>query len=282
MKIANIGGRAQLVNNDRAVDVGEASNGAIDARIEAIFDQWDQLIALARTVNFSQGTPVRPADLLPPVPKPSQVFAVALNYRPHAAEAGFEAPETPLVFTKFPSCITGPESVVTLPPGNVDWETELVAVIGRPTYQVTADVAWESVAALTIGQDLSERLLQSTGKPPQFSLGKSYPGFGPIGPWLVSPDELADPDDLALACDLSGEQMQNDRTSNMIFSVPALVQFLSGICPLSPGDLIFTGTPGGVGNRRTPQRFITADDVLVTRIEGLGEMRTTFRSASAG
>lgn len=202
---------------------------------------------------------------------------MALNYRPHAAEAGYVPPEIPLLFTKFPSCIVGPAAEVELPKGNVDWELEMVAVIGAPCHRVPASEGWEVVAGLMVGQDLSERVLQLTGKPPQFSLGKSYPGFGPTGPALVTPDELPDRDDIAIECLLNGESVQAARTSEMIFSVPQLVEFISAVCPLHPGDLIFTGTPAGVGNRRVPQRFLGPDDILVSRIDGLGEMRQTFR-----
>ena len=207
---------------------------------------------------------------------------MALNYRPHAAEANYAEPAEPLVFTKFPSCLAGAATTITLPPGKVDWELELVAVVGRPAHQVSEKDGWGPIAAVTVGQDLSERDTQLAGTPAQFSLGKSYPGFGPIGPALVSLDELPDRDDLELTGELSGEVVQHDRTSNMIFSVPRLVEFISGICPLLPGDLIFTGTPAGVGNRRTPQRFITADDELVSRIEYVGEMRHRFRLAADG
>ena len=189
------------------------------------------------------------------MPDPRQVFAIALNYRPHAAEAGFVPPETPLVFTKFPTCITGPSATVRLPAGNVDWEIEVVAVIGRGGHHLGRDRAWEAVAGLTCGQDLSERVLQLAGAPAQFSLGKSYPGFGPTGPVAVTPDELPDRDDIAFASLLDGEPVQQGRTSEMIFAIDDLVARLSAVCPLLPGDLIFTGTPAGVGNRRRPPRF---------------------------
>jgi 2-keto-4-pentenoate hydratase/2-oxohepta-3-ene-1,7-dioic acid hydratase in catechol pathway len=215
-------------------------------------------------------------DLGAPVPRPRQVFAVALNYRPHAAEAGYTPPEIPLLFTKFPSCITGPSVTVDLPAGNVDWEIELVAVLARDAHRVPAADGWSAVAGLTIGQDLSERRLQLTGTPPQFSLAKSYPGFGPTGPALVTVDELPDPDDLELTCTLSGEMVQHARTGEMIFSVPRLVEFVTAVCPVYAGDLIFTGTPAGVGNRRTPPRFLRPDDVLVSEIEHVGRMRTIF------
>lgn len=210
------------------------------------------------------------------VTAPLSRLAVALNYPPHAAEAGFTPPGEPLVFTKFPACITGPHTTVALPPGKVDWEAELVAVIGRETYRVSEDRAREAVAGLTIGQDLSERVTQLQGKPAQFSLGKSFPGFGPTGPVLVTPDEFADPGDLEITGLLNGEAVQHDRTKSMIFPVPELIARLSAVLPLFPGDLIFTGTPAGVGNRMNPPRYLTGDDELVSRIEGIGEIRQRF------
>jgi 2-keto-4-pentenoate hydratase/2-oxohepta-3-ene-1,7-dioic acid hydratase in catechol pathway len=141
---------------------------------------------------------------------------------------------------------------------------------------VTADEAWDHVAGVTIGQDLSERETQMIGTKPQFSLGKSFPGFGPTGPWLVTPDELPDRNDLAISCALSGETMQDGRTSALIYTVPQLIERLSAIVTLLPGDLIFTGTPAGIGNARTPKRFIQPGEVLVSTIEGIGELTTRF------
>jgi 2-keto-4-pentenoate hydratase/2-oxohepta-3-ene-1,7-dioic acid hydratase in catechol pathway len=164
-----------------------------------------------------------------------------------------------------------------LPSDSVDWEVELVVVIGASAHRVGAGDAWSVVAGLTAGQDLSDRQVQLRPPMPQFSLGKSFPGFGPTGPWLVTTDELDDPDDLALSCSIDGEVMQSSRTSDLIFSVPRLIDALSHITPLLPGDLIFTGTPSGVGVARKPQRFLTAGSVLETRIEGIGTMTTTFR-----
>jgi 2-keto-4-pentenoate hydratase/2-oxohepta-3-ene-1,7-dioic acid hydratase in catechol pathway len=276
MRIANLAGRLALLTGDGAVDVAA---GGFDPDPAAVFDQWDALQRWSAGVDSAAAAPYDEADLRAPVPEPRQVFAVALNYRPHAAEAGYQDPDQPLVFTKFPSCVTGPRGTVDLPPGHVDWEVELVAVIGRPAHRVPEEHGWDPVVALTVGQDLSERITQLAGRPAQFSLGKSFPGFGPTGPALVSLDDLPDPGDLELTCTLDREVVQHDRTSRMIFPVPRLVAHLSAICPLRPGDLIFTGTPAGVGNRRTPQRFIGPGDTLVSRIEGLGEMRHTFRSA---
>lgn len=146
-------------------------------------------------------------------------------------------------------------------------------------HRVDREHAWGHVAGLTIGQDLSERVTQLQGAAPQFSLGKSFPGFGPIGPWLVTPDEFADRDDLAISCTLSGEGMQSSRTSMMLYDVPELLVRLSAVCPLLPGDIIFSGTPSGIGNRRTPPRFIVPADVLVSEIEGIGALTTRFTAA---
>ncbi|MET7988453.1 MULTISPECIES: fumarylacetoacetate hydrolase family protein [unclassified Streptomyces] len=278
MRIATLADRAVLLVEDGAVDIATASNGRFGSDPMELLDRWAEFETWAAQAELPAATPYREADLNAPVPRPRQVFAVALNYRPHAAEAGYVAPEIPLVFTKFPSCIAGPQAEVELPDGNVDWELEMVAVIGRACHRVPAEEAWDVVAGLTVGQDLSERRLQLTGTPAQFSLGKSYPGFGPTGPALVTPDELADRDDMAIECLLNGESVQAARTSEMIFSVPRLIEFISTVCRLHPGDLIFTGTPAGVGNRRVPQRFLGPKDVLVSRIEGLGELRQTFRS----
>ena len=180
----------------------------------------------------------------------------------------------PPTFTKFPTCLTGPDATVELPSEFVDWEVELVVVIGRPRLRGRCRRRLAHVAGLTVGQDLSERIVQTRPPAPQFSLGKSFPGFGPIGPWIVSPDELDDPDDLALGCTVNGEEVQKSRTSDLIFGVGALITCLSSITPLLPGDLIFTGTPSGVGGTRTPPRFLAPGDELVSTIDGIGTIHT--------
>ncbi|MGW0651629.1 fumarylacetoacetate hydrolase family protein [Streptomyces umbrinus] len=277
MRLAVIDGRAVLVRGDRAADVRWASQGRLPTDPMALLEQWDRVRDFAAGLSDeAYDIEVDPAALEAPVPRPRQVFAVALNYPPHAAEAGFTPPDEPLVFTKFPTCVTGPRTTVELPEGKVDWEVELVAVIGRPAHHVPVSRAWETVAGLTVGQDLSERVSQLQGKPAQFSLGKSFSGFGPTGPVLVTPDEFDDPDDLEITGLLNGEAVQHDRTKSMIFPVPELIARLSAVVPLLPGDLIFTGTPAGVGNRRTPPRYLTEGDELVSRVEGIGEMRQHF------
>ena len=190
----------------------------------------------------------------------------------HAAESGFAPPSDPLFFTKYVSAFSGPVTDVVLPAGNVDWECELVAVISRPTRRIAAADGWSHVAGLTVGQDLSERILQRSGPVPQFSLGKSHAGFAPSGPVLVTPDEFANPDDLDIGCEVDGQTMQSARTSLMIFPVPELIAYLSNVVTLFPGDVIFTGTPPGVGAGRTPPVFLAPGDHLRSWVEGIGEL----------
>ena len=185
---------------------------------------------------------------------------------------GLEVPETPVVFTKFPSCLVGSRADVVLSSDYVDWEVELVVVIGRGGRGIAEARALDHVAGYCVGQDISDRKLQFRDKPPQFSLGKSVDTFGPIGPAVVSLDAFADSNDLALECVVAGERMQDGSTRDMIFPVPALIAFLSSLCTLEPGDLVFTGTPAGVGSRRTPRRYLAAGDVIVSTIAGIGTL----------
>jgi 2-keto-4-pentenoate hydratase/2-oxohepta-3-ene-1,7-dioic acid hydratase in catechol pathway len=280
MRVANAGGRAVLIRDDGFVDIATASNGALPHDPQAIYERWDEVRALADRAPDVHG-PLDPSRLLAPVPRPRQVFAIGMNYAGHAAEAGTEIPQHPPTFTKFPTCLAGPDAVVTLPSEFVDWEVELVFVIGRLAHEVAAGDGWAHVAGLTVGQDLSERMVQLRPPAPQFSLGKSYPGFGPTGPWVVTPDELDAPDDLAIGCAVNGEEVQKSRTSDLIFGVDALVHELSSVTPLQPGDLVFTGTPSGVGGARTPPRFLAPGDELVSTIEGIGTIHTHLIDRSA-
>ncbi|MFC9974203.1 fumarylacetoacetate hydrolase family protein [Spirillospora sp. NPDC127200] len=281
MRIANLAGRLVLVRAGRAVDVERASGGRFAADPQAVYADWAAFRDWAATAGLPDGEPFETADLGAPVPAPRQVFAIGLNYRDHAAESGFDAPEgLPPVFTKFATALTGPVTDVVLPEGgHTDWEVELVAVIGETARNVAEADGWDHVAGLTVGQDISERVSQLAGPAPQFSLGKSFPGFAPTGPWLVTPDEFADPGDLALGSSVNGEQVQKGRTRDLIFSVPVLVARLSAVLPLLPGDLVFTGTPAGVGLGRTPQRWLRPGDELVSHVEGIGELRQRFVTA---
>jgi 2-keto-4-pentenoate hydratase/2-oxohepta-3-ene-1,7-dioic acid hydratase in catechol pathway len=185
------------------------------------------------------------------------------------------------VFTKFVSSFTGPIGDIVLAGPTVDWEVELVAVIGERARNVAVEDGWSHIAGLTLGQDISERTVQLAGPAPQFSLGKSFPGFSPTGPWLVTPDELTERDDIQLGCSVNGESVQKGSSADLMFSIPELVARLSAVLPLEPGDVIFTGTPAGVGVVRKPQRFLSAGDELVSYARGIGEMRHRFVSATA-
>ncbi len=158
----------------------------------------------------------------------------------------------------------------------MDWEVELVVVMAERLRHIAVDEVWPAVAGITVGQDISERVTQHRPPVPQFSMGKSFPGFGPTGPVLVTPDEVPDPDDIELTTVLNGQIIQRARTSEMVFDVPAIVSYLSTIVTLLPGDLIFTGTPPGVGKGRNPPRFLASGDVLETAASGIGQMRHTF------
>jgi 2,4-diketo-3-deoxy-L-fuconate hydrolase len=282
VRIGNLRGRLVLVTADGAIDVAQASDGKFGPDPQAVYAQWDDFCGWAATFPSGNTVPFDPEDLEAPVPRPAQVFAIGLNYDEHADESGYASPTTsPPVFTKFPSCITGPHAEVTLPDGNVDWEVELVAVIGRSAWQVPADDALGYVAGLTVGQDLSERVLQFAATPPQFSLGKSFPGFGPTGPVVVTLDEFKDPNDLALTCTINGAVVQSGRTSQMIFTISALIAELSSSTRLCPGDLVFTGTPSGVGVGMSPPRFLSSGDEVVSTVEGIGSLRNRLKAAPA-
>ncbi len=279
MRIANLKDRLVLVRDDGAIDVERASGGLFSHDPQAVYAQWEEFRRWAGAFDGPSDVIIDIEQLGAPAPRPRQVFAIGLNYAAHAAESGVPLPPEPSVFTKYADSLVGPHATVELPTETVDWEVELVAVIGRETFRVAADEAWNHVAGLTVGQDLSERTRQLVQPVPQFSIGKSFPGFGPTGPWVVTLDELEDPDDLALGCRVNGVEVQSSRTTDLIFSVPELVARLSAILQLHPGDLIFTGTPSGVGHGRDPQHYLAPGDVLESWVEGLGDMRTTFTAS---
>ena len=272
MKLANLDGRAAIITDAGATDVATASAGRFGPDLTSVYDRWAAFREWAASADTSQAAPLDPPQLRSPVPEPRQVFAIGLNYRQHAAESGMQPPAIPATFTKFPACITGPYDDVVLPSEMVDWEIELVVVIGERAVKVAEADAWAHIAGYTVGQDLSERRVQMAAGA-QFSLGKSYTGFAPTGPWLVTLDEFADPANLELGCSIDGEVMQHSRTDELIFSVPRLIAELSAVLPLLPGDIIFTGTPSGVGAARKPPRFLEPGQVLESWVEGIGSIR---------
>jgi 2,4-didehydro-3-deoxy-L-rhamnonate hydrolase len=271
MKLANQDGRAVLVLEDSVADIDQASGGRFGPDPMHVYEDWPAFAAFAADVTTGTA-PLSEGDLRCPVPAPRQVFAIGLNYRSHAEESGMGLPSVPATFTKFPASLSGPFDDIEIVGGTVDWEVELVAVIGTRADRVDEADAWLHVAGLTVGQDISDRTLQFAAGS-QFSLGKSRRGYGPMGPWLVTPDEVPDPDDLGLGCAVDGEPVQDARTSDLIFGVPRLVAELSAVLPLLPGDVLFTGTPAGIGATREPPRFLQPGQRLESWIEGIGTIR---------
>ncbi len=213
--------------------------------------------------------------LRPPVPNPGKIICIGLNYRDHARESGMKIPEEPVCFSKLANTIIGPEDSIRLPAvaTQVDYEAELVVAIGKRAYRVSRTSAREHVAGYMNGHDVSARDWQIGRPGHQWLLGKSPDTFAPIGPWLVTPDEIPDPHQLAIALRLNGETMQQSRTSELIFPIDELIAYLSQLITLEPGDLIFTGTPPGVGMARKPPVFLQPGDITEVEVAGLGVLR---------
>jgi 2,4-diketo-3-deoxy-L-fuconate hydrolase len=272
MQVASVEGRAALVQDGQVFDLAGTSTGRFGPDPMEMYTRWDELRAWVAGARLEGGVRLDAVRLTCPVPAPRQVFALAVNYQDHAAEASIQAPDHPLVFTKFPTSISGPFDTIELPSNRADWEVELVVVLAREAWRVPPEAAWEVVAGLTVGQDISERRLQFRKPFPHLSLAKSLPGFGPIGPVVVSPEELEDRDRLPLRCLVNGEVMQDGNTADLIFPVPALISEISAAVRLLPGDLIFTGTPSGTGSTRDPRRYLMPGDVIESSIAGIGSM----------
>lgn len=276
-RFANVAGRSALVDaHENWYDLDVLTGGAVPA------DPMDALRHAPALHEAAAGLDeVEPdgrlvdADLGAPVPAPRNAFGIGLNYRPHAEESNMALPEVPLVFGKYSSCINGPRGDIELRTETGDWEVELVVVIGRPGRDIPATRAWDHVLGLTVGQDISDRALQLSMKPPHFDLGKSRDTYGPIGPLLVSTDSFDDPTDLAISCAINGEPKQLDRTASLLFPVARLIEYISAAITLDTGDVIFTGTPAGVG---APTRtFLKPGDIITSTIEGIGTMTNTCR-----
>lgn len=212
-----------------------------------------------------------------PIPRPSKVVCLGLNYRDHAEEQNTPLPERPLIFSKASSCVIGPYDDVVLPDDShqVDYEVEFAIVIGRTATKVPAETAYEYIAGYTVMNDVSARDIQFAQK--QWHQGKSYDTFGPMGPYLVTRDEISDPHNLDVRLVLNGQTMQHSNTNNLIFNVPYLISHISKIMTLYPGDVISTGTPAGVGVFRKPPVFLKPGDAMETTVEGIGTLRNGVR-----
>jgi 2-keto-4-pentenoate hydratase/2-oxohepta-3-ene-1,7-dioic acid hydratase in catechol pathway len=231
-------------------------------------------LAGEETATDGEPVPLAEVTLLAPVPRPGKILCIGLNYRDHAAEVGKPLPTVPMVFAKFANSVAADGATVEIPAvtTKVDWEAELGVVIGRTAKGVEVTEAFDYVAGYTCTNDLSARDLQSVTT--QYTLGKAIDGFLPMGPYLVTRDEVPDPQNLAISCSVNGTSVQKSNTREMVFGVAQLVSFLSRTITLEPGDIIATGTPPGVGAGRTPAWFLQPGDEVVVEIEGLGRLTT--------
>lgn len=211
--------------------------------------------------------------LLAPISNPPRIFGIGLNYLDHAAESKMQVQKVPTVFLKLSSSICGPDDNVILPSNStqVDYEAELAVVIGKGGFRIAASNWEQHVFGYTILNDVSARDIQLATT--QWNLGKSFPTFTPIGPWIVTSDEITNPQSLPISLTINGETLQNANTRDLIFPVPTLIEYISSIVPLLPGDIISTGTPPGVGLGRTPQRWLKPGEQMTIHIEGIGELR---------
>jgi 2-keto-4-pentenoate hydratase/2-oxohepta-3-ene-1,7-dioic acid hydratase in catechol pathway len=219
--------------------------------------------------------PAETTRLHAPVPNPSKIVCIGLNYRDHAIEGGKAIPTEPVVFGKFTNTVIGHGSPIHLPrvSQKVDYEAELVVVIGRRGRDIDPADAMQYVAGFTIGHDVSARDWQFRGEERQWIIGKTFDTFAPMGPHLVTTDEAPDPNNMPIRLRLNGETMQNSNTKEFIFPVPTLLAHLSKVMTFEPGDVIFTGTPPGVGSARKPPVYLKDGDVVEVEIEGLGVLR---------
>lgn len=271
-RLANIEGRAALVSGDAYYDLEDISNGNFSGDPMQALERLSELSALGTQLdNFEPSGQLADVELGPPVPNPKNCYAVGLNYRNHAEESNMDIPPVPMVFTKHTSCISGPTANIEMRSDYVDYEAELVAVIGKPGKDIARDDAWQHVAGLCVGQDISDRPMQFSAAPPQFNLGKSFDTFGPIGPVLTSLDSLDDYRSMEIQCDVSGELRQKDNVDDLIFDIPFIISYLSEIVTLNTGDVIFTGTPAGVGV--IDGKYLRDGEILTTSIAGLGTLR---------
>ncbi len=224
-----------------------------------------------------EGLSVETVRLVAPLQKPPRIFAVGLNYADHAAESKMKVQLVPTVFMKLSSSVCGPGDDIILPKNSSepDYEVELAVVIGKPGYRIPADKWQEHVFGYTIVNDVSARDIQLATS--QWTLGKSFPTFTPMGPCIVTADEIADPHALDISLAIDGEMLQKSNTANLIFKVPQIIEHISSLTPLEAGDIISTGTPEGVGLGRDPKRWLKSGEEMVLTIQGIGELRNRVR-----
>jgi acylpyruvate hydrolase len=287
-------GYALLLATRGAVDFQAQADRELPADMRGFLDLWDhslprakEVLALARNVRGSEGAlaravihPPQAVRLCAPILNPRKIICLGLNYRGHLPEFNADIPTEPILFSKYATAIIGPEDPILLPgvSKEVDYEAELAFMIARRGRHIAKALALEYVAGYTIMNDVSARDYQMRKPGGQWMSGKTFDTFAPLGPALVTQEDIPDPHLLDLVCTVSGERMQSSNTKHLIFSVPDIVAYCSHIFTLEPGDVIATGTPGGVGFARKPPRFLKDGDVVVIEIQGIGALRNTVRS----
>jgi 2-keto-4-pentenoate hydratase/2-oxohepta-3-ene-1,7-dioic acid hydratase in catechol pathway len=269
------GPRLGLIANDSVVDLSDASNGALPADMRSFLEMGAAALQQAQSVaSKAEGRPLNEVRVMAPILNPSKIVAIGLNYMDHCREQGIQPPKRPTTFTKFPSSIIGPGDEIRWNADltqKVDWEVELAVVIGKTARNVSAEDALDYIAGYTICHDVSARDLQLE-KGDQWIVGKSLDTFCPLGPVLVTKDEIADPHNLSLRCLVNGEAVQDSNTKELIFNIPYLIEFLTKGITLLPGDVITTGTPDGVGAFLKPPVFLKDGDEVTVEIGGIGTM----------
>jgi 2-keto-4-pentenoate hydratase/2-oxohepta-3-ene-1,7-dioic acid hydratase in catechol pathway len=272
---------AAMVADGTLVDVEDLLDDGTWTMARLLSHPDETVAAIRRALALDHAGPIRAladVDLLPPVPHPGKIVAVGRNYREHAAEEGKVAPEDPILFAKFPSAVIGDRADIVwraTDTGQVDYEAELAVVIGRTARDVPASQALAHVLGYTCLNDVSARDLQFGDG--QWVRGKSLDTFCPLGPWIVTTDELADPGVSRIRCLVNGQVVQDASTAELVHDVPSLIAFCSRFMTLEPGDIIATGTPGGVGVFREPPRFLCDGDEVVVEIEGIGRLSNRCR-----
>ena len=263
--------RTGIVVGDAIIDSGVAGT-----MIDLIRD-WDHLKGdLETKAAAGGGVPLTSVRLEAPVQRPGKIFAIGLNYADHIAESKMETPQRQVWFTKAQTSVNGPYDDIEIAKGTMtnDYEVELVAIIGKGGKHVSADDAAGTIFGYCVGNDVTERMWQHGG--PQWSLGKSFDTHAPIGPWIVTADEVGDPHSLGLRCFVNGEQRQNSNTEHLVFNIWSQIEHLSVGMTLEPGDCLFTGTPGGVGAAMDPRQFLQPGDIVRCEIDGLGHIEGTM------
>lgn len=268
---AGAGPRIGVVLGDRIVDAG------LEGSLVDHMAGWGSLAPVLAALDREKGRPLSEVRLLAPVPRPGKIFAIGLNYADHIAESGMGTPERQVWFTKAQTSVNGPFDPVQVPKVSqaVDYEAEMVVVIGRRGKHIAREDAAAHIFGYCVGNDVTERLWQHAT--PQWSLGKSFDTHAPFGPWITTADEV-DPHALDIRCTVNGEERQSSNTRHLVFDVFDQVAHLSQAMTLEPGDVIFTGTPGGIGAAMSPRRFLKAGDLVRVEIEGLGAIENRFEA----